>query len=61
MIETDAQSDSRIEVLGFEVAAREAAVDIRDHHAAVQVDSLERLIIDQKGYGGLGVGAFVAA
>ena len=42
------QADRRIDVLGLEEAAREAAIDIRQRNAGVQINSLDRSIVDQE-------------
>jgi len=50
-----------VDVLGIEVAVRQAAPDIRDHHAAIDVDPLQGLIVDEERSGAPAAGAFAAA
>jgi hypothetical protein len=46
--ELDAQARGRVDRLGHLVAVRKAAIDVRDHHAGVEVDALDRPTIDQE-------------
>ena len=55
--ELDAQARCWGDVLGRQEAVREAAIDVREHHAGVEVDALDRPIIDHSGNGVLRAGA----
>src|SRR5271165_1888991 len=59
--EADAQADGRVDVLRVEVAIRETAPHIRDHHAAIAIDSLDRLVVDHERSGADAAGALAAA
>src|SRR5271166_5210908 len=46
--ELDAQAHRRIDVLGLQESAREAAIDVRQRNAGVQIDALDRPIVDHE-------------
>ncbi len=57
----DAQSGRRVDGLDLLVALREAGIHIRHHHARIEIDALDRPIINQEGNEVRLAGAFAAA
>ena len=59
--ELDTQACGWRDVLLRLEAAGKAAIDVRNHQASVEIDALDRAIVDQDGNGVLRAGAFIAA
>ena len=60
-LELDPNADRRVDVLGRQIAIGQAAVDVRQRHARIEVDSLERPVVDQERQRVIGAGAGGAA